>query len=132
MNTNSRSPRRAAIALVAVATLLAVPTIVLATHAWGPYHWARTANPFTLKLGDNMTTADWKSHLAQTSSDWNAGNNKYPQVLLTSIVPGTTKGKCRPVSGTTQVCNGSYGNNGWLGLATIYITGGVHITQGTA
>ena len=26
----------------------------------------------------------------------------------------------------------TYGNNGWLGLATINITGGVHITQGTA
>ena len=36
------------------------------------------------------------------------------------------------VAGTTQVCNGSYGNNGWLGLASIYITGGTHITQGSA
>ena len=30
------------------------------------------------------------------------------------------------------MCNGSYGNNGWLGLATIYVTGGVHITAGSA
>lgn len=36
------------------------------------------------------------------------------------------------VPGTTQVCNGAYGNNGWLGLASINITGGVHITQGSA
>jgi len=36
------------------------------------------------------------------------------------------------VAGTTQVCNGSYGNNGWLGLASINITGGTHITQGSA
>ena len=36
------------------------------------------------------------------------------------------------VAGTTQVCNGTYGNNGWLGLASIYVTGGVHITQGSA
>ena len=36
------------------------------------------------------------------------------------------------VSGTTQVCNSTYGNNGWLGLASINITGGVHITQGSA
>jgi hypothetical protein len=35
-------------------------------------------------------------------------------------------------AGTTQVCNGTYGNNGWLGLASIYITGGTHITQGMA
>ena len=36
------------------------------------------------------------------------------------------------VSGTTQVCNSSYGNNGWLGLASINLTGGTHITQGSA
>ena len=35
------------------------------------------------------------------------------------------------VTGTTQVCNGTYGNNGWLGLASINISGS-HITQGSA
>jgi hypothetical protein len=28
------------------------------------------------------------------------------------------------------VCNANYGNTGWLGLAQVWITGGVHITQG--
>jgi hypothetical protein len=36
------------------------------------------------------------------------------------------------VKGTTQVCNAKYGANGWLGLASINITGGTHITQGSA
>lgn len=27
-----------------------------ATHAWGNYHWARTINPFTLKVGDNVSS----------------------------------------------------------------------------
>src|SRR3982750_1253240 len=36
------------------------------------------------------------------------------------------------VAGTTQVCNDNYGRNGWLGLASINITGGTHITQGSA
>ncbi len=35
------------------------------------------------------------------------------------------------VPGTVQVCNGNYGKNGWLGLASINISGG-HITQGSA
>ena len=35
------------------------------------------------------------------------------------------------VAGTTQVCNGSYGKNGWLGLASINIAGS-HITRGSA
>ena len=25
-----------------------------ANHSWGGYHWARTANPVTVQLGDNV------------------------------------------------------------------------------
>ena len=100
-----------------------------ASHSWGGYHWARTTPQFTLKLGNNMTSADWQSHLAQSSSDWNSGNS----AVLTAIVAGQSANKrCAMVAGTTQVCNGTYGNNGWLGLASINITGGTHITQGSA
>jgi hypothetical protein len=31
--------------------------ITIEKHAWNDYHWARTANPFTLELGDNVTEA---------------------------------------------------------------------------
>lgn len=107
---------------------VAVTTVAHATHSWGGYHWARTTPQFTLKLGNNMTTADWRAHLTQTSSDWNSGNS----AVLTAIVSGTSNKRCSMVAGTTQVCNGTYGNNGWLGLASINITGGTHITQGSA
>ena len=105
-----------------------ISTAALATHSWGGYHWARTTPQFTLKLGDNLTSADWKSHLTQSSGNWNAGNS----AVLTSIIAGTSNKRCSMVSGTTQVCNGTYGNNGWLGLASINLTGGTHITQGSA
>src|SRR5215510_1808214 len=110
------------------AGVLAAAAHITANHSWGGYHWARTTPQFTLKLGDNLTTADWKSHLAQTSSDWNSGNTP----VLTAIVAGQSSRQCRMVAGTTQVCNRTYGNNGWLGLASINITGGTHITQGSA
>ena len=32
-------------------------TTAEATHSWGEYHWGRTANPLTLKLGDNVSSA---------------------------------------------------------------------------
>lgn len=106
-----------------------------ATHAWGPYHWARTTPQFTLKLGDNLTTSAWKTHLGQASSDWNSpqlfGAGDFTPVL-TAITGGQSNKRCSMVAGTTQVCNGKYGFNGWLGLATINITGGEHITQGSA
>lgn len=117
-----------AIVLALGGAYIAITESALASHSWGNYHWARTSNPFTLRLGDNLTIASWKSHLAQTSSDWNSGNTP----LLTSIIAGTSNKRCSMVAGTTQVCNGTYGKNGWLGLASINLTGGVHITQGTA
>ncbi len=115
------------VVLVGLATLVVAATAssALASHSWGTYHWARTANPFTIKVGDNMTTADWKNRLAQASADWNQST-----VAHNTIVAGAAKGKCRPTAGRVEVCNGSYGNNGWLGLATIWISGS-HIGQGT-
>jgi hypothetical protein len=111
--------------LAAVLLALCAPD-ASATHSWGGYHWARTANPFTLKLGNNMSSA-WASSLATASSDWSASD-----VLNTTVVTGLANPKnCRPTSGRVEVCNSRYGNNGWLGIANIWITGGTHITQGT-
>lgn len=102
-----------------------VSGIAYANHSWGGYHWARTANPFTLKLGDNVSGV-WDLSLASSSIDWSMSS-----VLDTRIVSGLTNPKnCRPVKGRVEVCNSKYGNNGWLGLASIWISGS-HITQGT-
>ena len=67
---------------VAVAGL-AVPAS--ATHSWGGYHWARTSNPFTLKLGDNVSST-WDPFLATTSTDWSQS-----AVLDTVIAPGGSR-----------------------------------------
>lgn len=115
---------------VVVAALVAVVLGVsaapaMASHSWGGYHWARTANPFTVGLGDNVTTA-WDSYLGGASADWSQS-----VVLDAPVVAGLTTGKrCRPTSGRAEVCNASYGRNGWLGLASIWASGS-HITQGT-
>src|SRR6267143_397656 len=118
---------RRILAAVAVA-VLALSTSAApadANHAWSTYHWARAANPFTVPLGDNLT-GDWDGYLVTASSDWSASS-----VLETTIRPGSASNrKCRPSVGTVQVCNASYGQNGWLGIATIWLSGG-HITQGS-
>jgi hypothetical protein len=123
------------IAAIALTAAISFPTSTSATHSWGGYHWARTSNPFNLKLGDNLTATDWKSYLSKASSDWNSPNTfgwSGAKVLNTQIVAGSSNKRCAMVAGTTQVCNGKYGYNGWLGLASINITGGTHITQGSA
>src|SRR6266498_3810654 len=111
---------------VTILALVAFPSPAYANHSWGGYHWARTANLFTIKLGDNVSGA-WDSMLVTASSDWSKSN-----VMDTTIVAGGAKPRnCRPTSGRVEVCNASYGNTGWLGVAQIWITGGTHITQGT-
>lgn len=111
-----------------IGLLLAGLTLALpaeATHSWGGYHWARTANPFTVKLGDNVNNT-WDAYLAQASTDWTASS-----VLDTVVVTGGTSPRnCKPTQGRVEVCNASYGNNGWLGIAQIWLSGG-HIVQGT-
>jgi len=117
---------RVLIVLLALLALGAFPSSADANHSWGGYHWARTSNPFTIKLGDNVSGL-WDGMLVTASNDWTQSN-----VLNTTIVAGGTRPKsCRPTSGRVEVCNANYNNTGWLGIATIWITGGTHITQGT-
>ena len=117
---------------VVLVALLAVPAFAgnlgapaPDNHSWGGYHWARTANPLNLKVGDNLTLTEWKNDLATAVSDWNRST-----VLNLTIVAGQASGKCRPTAGRDEVCNARYGNNGWLGLAQIWLSNG-HISQGT-
>lgn len=121
----SRAPRRAVLLAAGLALVLIVPTSVSANHAWGGYHWARKSNPFTLQVGDKVTSA-WDAFLRQASTDWSTSS-----VLHTSVVNGTAVKKlCSATTGTVQVCNSRYGNTGWLGIAQIWASG-AHITKGT-
>ncbi len=112
--------------------LLSAPVIVVLTcltnaanadHKWGNYHWERASNPVNVPLGDNMSSV-WDPHLDDAAKDWSASD-----VLDTPVDAGGTNPKrCRPTHGRVEVCNWRYGNNGWLGLAQIWISGD-HITQ---
>jgi hypothetical protein len=111
-----------------IAILLAVGTttgVAYANHSWGGYHWARTANPFLVKLGNNVS-GPWVSSLNTASTDWSLSPILDTQVVAGSVSPRT----CRPTNGRVEVCNNKYGNNGWLGVASIWANGS-HITQGT-
>lgn len=108
-----------------VVLLGSLGAVAYANHSWGGYHWARTGNPFALKLGDNVSSS-WDSYLMTTSADWSASS-----VLDTTIVAGKTRPKlCRATSGQVEVCSERYGKNGWLGIASVWASGS-HITQGT-
>ncbi len=124
MVTSSR--RRTLIVAVLLTAVAMLASVVSASHSWANYHWARTSNPFTVKLGNN-TTGPWPAHLSIASSDWTLSS-----VLDTTVVAGGTGGarRCPATLGRVEVCNNKYGQNGWLGIASIWVNGD-HITQGT-
>lgn len=101
-----------------------------ASHSWGGYHWARKQNPLKLQIGSNLTTEDWQIALGSRNiegsaiADWDQS-----EVLDLALVPGKSNRNCKPTAGRIEVCNAGYGYNGWLGVAQIWITGGIHITQ---
>jgi hypothetical protein len=115
--------RQIALAVIVFSVFAVIASVTFADHSWNGYHWARTSNPFTIKVGDNVTAA-WDPYLDEAISDWNQST-----VLDLLEVAGSSNRSCRPTSGRIEVCNAKYGNTGWLGIAQIWITGGEHITQ---
>jgi hypothetical protein len=132
---NMATAQRQAWSQVFVATIL-LPVGLLLTaspalshHSWSTYHWARTSNPFTLKLGDNVDDK-WDGYLRKAAGPVDGNDWSDSAVLDAEVISGGTRPKnCRPTSGRVEVCNARYGNTGWLGLAQIWITDS-HITQG--
>lgn len=117
-----------------------------ASHSWGDYHLSRSQNPFWVTLGDNVG-ASWDSYLGAAAADWSLDQvptdrgwpaDATPEEFfginnpLNTLVRagGTTGRKCRPSSGRVEACSAGYGYNGWLGLASIWVSGS-HITQAT-
>lgn len=104
-----------------------------ADHSWGNYHWSITSLPLSLTI-TNSTTSDWDPYVAQAVVDWN--NDLYTPnnpVLDFGQADGSTDNRtrrqCRGTDGGIRICNMDYGNNGWLGIAGISISGD-HITTG--
>lgn len=116
--------------LVAGLGVWLAPADVAADHAWG-YHWARTANPVALLVGDNVSPT-WTGHLSDAIADWDGGGGGFDDVLDLTLVAGNTNPKnCRPVAGRIETCSSRYGNTGWLGVAQIWIDRAGHISQAT-
>lgn len=116
-------PRRPLVVLALLALFIAP---AFADHSWGGYHWARTTNSFTLKLNDNVVSG-WESYVDSAVSDWNQSTVLDYNVIWDN--PLSNVKRCTSISGQVEICNARYGQNGWLGIAGISISGS-HITKG--
>ena len=85
------SHRRALLAAVVMAVVFAATSS--ADHSWGGYHWARTSNPFTLKVGDNVSAA-WDAYLDEAIADW----SRSTVLDLTKVAGGTRPKSCKASS----------------------------------
>lgn len=121
---------RLTVATAATVVLCAAALTAQASHTWNNYHWARTAQDFPLQVIDS-TSADWDGELGQTLTDWST-STVLNLAITSSDDTARTRKRCAAVTGKIRVCNASYGNNGWLGLASINLDSNGHIVQGTA
>ncbi len=110
---------------IAALALAAVATPVIANHAWSTYHWSTPDGVVRVPVVDT-TSGTWPARVKLASDDWNRSAN-----IQSAYTRGTANQKrCPQVSGTIQVCATAYGRTGWLGIASITLSGG-HIASGT-
>ncbi len=117
--------RRLCVAAIMTVVLGTQSSAALAlTQSWNGYHWARTG-PLTIGLGDNVSAA-WDPYLRTAATQWSAD----PVIDFKIIAGSTSPSTCGAKYGNVQVCNASYGATGWLGYASVWLSGG-HVVQAT-
>ena len=112
---------------VAAAAVTALAAPANALNQWGNYHWATSGSGLTLRI-ERQLTSNWVTYFNGSVSDWNS-SDKLSLTGATSNL-GVSAKRCDPIAGKALVCNDSYGQRGWLGIASIWANGD-HITQAT-
>ena len=114
-------------AAIAAVSTFAISTAAVANHAWSTYHWKKTGAEATPPVVTALSGL-WPSHANIAIQDWNQSN--VIQSPGPTLASGTNPKTCKAQAGKILVCNERYGRNGWLGIASIWLSGG-HISQGT-
>ncbi len=127
---------RLAAIFVAASFALGISTAAQADHQWSSYHWERDGvNPLEIIVADNhdpvapanQNLPYWGPILGNVIADWASGNvDSYGGAHFGTIDSGLS------LDGNVKSFNDDYGNTGWLGIASIWVTRGKnkHITRG--
>jgi len=112
---------------VALATTVAALAFgpAAANHSWGGYHLASDGKGVDLTVSTAIT-ANWTTHVNGAIADWEKSRKLS---FTTQAASGVNTKRCPPIYGQILVCSDSYGQRGWLGLASIWLSDG-HIVQG--
>lgn len=124
--------RRGGVTVLAVAMGVGAAgfgSTLMAEHAWSSYHWARTKSSFDLTVV-NSTTADWDGYVDQAVVDWSGSSSLNMIQDPGGSIADKDRRQCNGPSGQVRICNMTYGQTGWLGIAGISIDTQGHITTG--
>lgn len=117
----------------ALAALAASGAVLVASHSWGNYHWARittSSSPSFDLIVVNSTTEGWDSYVDRAIADWSASSKLDMVQDLSGSTSDKDRRQCRAPSGALRICNQFYGSTGWLGIAGISIDTNGHIVSG--
>ena len=109
--------------------VIGVSTPTQAGHAWGVYHWARTTASFDLPV-INSTTSDWDGYVTRAIADWSDSSVLNMIEDPNGATSNRVRRQCKSPSGMVRICNLSYGQTGWIGIAGISIDTNGHIVKG--
>lgn len=123
-------PHRLAAAVVGAAIVFTASLTANASHSWNNYHWARTTSSLNLQVLDS-NTSNWDDELSLALSQWSR-SSKLNMARVSSSATASSRRQCASSRGKVRSCNYTYGNTGWLGLASINIDSSGHIVQGTS
>ena len=127
--------RRLKLRMISAATMLITASSIFAANPasaatqWGSYQWSSA--PQNLLVYKNLVTSatgtNWSTFVDRAAGGWTRA-----PVSITTITEtqGVDRRKCPAQTGTVEVCNNTYGQNGWLGIAQIW-TSGNFIVRGT-
>jgi hypothetical protein len=122
-------------AVILLALFALTPARITATHNWGGgaygYHWQRTSAAIRYIPIRRFHSAVWLTRFATAYARWrSAAMTKVRPVLAAT---GGPRNPCPFAVNQITSCDGSYGNTGWLGLASIsYYIATKHIVTGTS
>jgi len=92
------------------------------------YQWENGGNGLNLELY-NALDDNWQGEYAIALSDWENGT---PDSLTLTTKKVEVDNACVPVDGVMKVCNGNYGESGWLGINELIIINGKKIKHSVA